>query len=324
MRFVLAMIVFLSHLHWGMKSFGFPFSQISLLDGRAAVYGFFLISGVSISHSYIERPAGYFRRRFLRVYPLYFVAVAFTMALVIFLGPSVEIADGVVASAGWKTTVANFLLLQGFAAITITYNLPLWSLSCEVFYYLLTPLFYRASNSFLYALTALSAGLFLTPNSYLYGFCALKFAWPWLLGFLLVRNQGDLKVALLCALGCALIYIKQNEPCESLRVVTYAMVVLAVLTASQIRLNHMAKIVFDYLGELSYPLYLFHAPLMILFYVRVGIRDAFLFVFLVLLATAGFDWFFDKKLKTWFWKPAVNLFVANATRVSAFLSNPPG
>lgn len=301
LRFLLALIVFTTHLQW-VTDLKFPFLQIYKFDGLSAVFGFFLISGVSVAHSYAERPSGYYTRRFLRIYPLYFVAVVFAHLLIILLGSKVVLANWEIIGSGWKTMTANMFMLQGFAATAVTYNLPLWSLSFEACYYLLTPFLFRARTNLLLGVMAISATLFLFPITFLFGYGALKYAWPWLLGFLLVKDKGNPLIAMLCVPGCALVYFRQSE---TLGALTFMMTVVVVFMAPRIQLARHVRLVFNYLGELSYPFYLFHAPLLILFYVKFGIRDIFLFTFLVLLATAAIDWLFDKKLKPLFWKPLV-------------------
>jgi peptidoglycan/LPS O-acetylase OafA/YrhL len=298
-RFFLALIVFTTHLQW-VTDLKFPFLQIYELDGLSAVFGFFLISGFSVAHSYAKRPSGYYVRRFLRIYPLYFVAVVFAHSLTVLLGNRVVLANWVIQATGWKTSVANIVMLQGFAATAITYNLPLWSLSFEVCYYLVLPFLFRTKPLVALGFVAVSMTLFLFPKTFLLGYGALKYAWPWLLGFLLVKDKGNPWIAILSTGGCALIYFTQHE---SWGVFAFAMTLAALLLAPRIHLPPKLQSIFNYLGEISYPLYLFHSPLLILFYVKFGVRDVYVFTILVLLSTAGIDWFFDKKLKALFWEP---------------------
>lgn len=301
MRFLLALIVFSTHLQWA-TDLRFPFLQLNELHGQSAVFGFFLISGVSVAHSYEKRPAGYYARRFLRIYPLYIVAVVFAQSLVLLVGSKAVLANWEITATGWKTAAANMLMLQGFAATSVTYNLPLWSLSFEAFYYMLPPLLFRVHSSVILCSVACSMVLFCFPQNFLFGYGALKYAWPWLAGFLLAKNKSKPLAACLCALGCVLIYFSQNQTWGC---VTFAATAAAVLTASHVHLSRPVQTAFNYLGEISYPFYLFHAPLLILCYMKLGVRDASVFFALILLSTAALDWLFDKKLKSLFWEPLV-------------------
>lgn len=235
-------------------------------------------------------------------YPLYIVAVVFAQSLVLLVGSQAVLANWEIPATGWKTAVANMLMLQGFAATSVTYNLPLWSLSLEAFYYLLTPLLFRVHSSVILCSVACSMVLFCFPQNFLLGYGALKYAWPWLAGFLLAKNKSKTWTACLCALGCVLIYFSQNQTWGC---VTFAATAAAVLTASHVHLPRPVQTAFNYLGEISYPFYLFHAPLLILCYMKLGVRDASVFFILILLSTAALDWLFDKKLKSLLWEPLV-------------------
>jgi peptidoglycan/LPS O-acetylase OafA/YrhL len=104
------------------------------LGGKAAVLGFLLISGISIGHSYYNSQSGFLKRRFLRVYPLYFFAVLFGVFTQYFLGSPYQLPNINMVAAGIGTSIGNFVLLQGIAVNTITNNGPLWSLGVEFFY----------------------------------------------------------------------------------------------------------------------------------------------------------------------------------------------
>src|SRR5689334_20689842 len=85
LRFALASLVILSHsypLVWGNNTRE-PFSMATggqRTGGELAVEGFFILSGFLITRSwYSARSTGdYLRRRALRIYPGFFVAVAFS------------------------------------------------------------------------------------------------------------------------------------------------------------------------------------------------------------------------------------------------------
>ena len=89
LRFALASIVVFGHLARFVPADSITnkvFIKIGLLDPVEAVICFLIISGFSIAHSYSSRPDGYFRRRALRIYPLYVVGVL--LAIVPFSIPS--------------------------------------------------------------------------------------------------------------------------------------------------------------------------------------------------------------------------------------------
>lgn len=310
LRWALASIVVVTHFRVTFVPDNAVLAEIAALGARAAVMGFFLISGYSIAHSYRVKPQGYFRRRFLRIYPLYFAAIIFTQ-LVVFLAPSPAQCLGHYRfiATGPGTLLANLLLLQNFAAIAITYDLPLWTLSIEVFYYLLAPFFFRQAPLSLAFLTIGSMAFFaLSPaNLPLYGYATLVFLWPWLIGFLLGHGRGGLLLPLvLGGLGAVLVATSRTQTAESLSVVTYLISLILIVIAGSFRLPEALRRVADYLGELSYPLYLFHLPLLIFFFKVAGVRSPLLFLVLVVASTAIFYHLFDQKMKTWFWVPLLN------------------
>ena len=97
---------------------------------------FFALSGFVLVWTARARPVRawrFYRRRFARVYPLYLVTALLSGAAFIAAGRSVTLRE-------WLT---NLPLLQAWApSAEIHYGLTGvgWSLSCEAFFYLLTPL----------------------------------------------------------------------------------------------------------------------------------------------------------------------------------------
>ena len=310
LRWMLASIVLMVHLKDTFVPSNGLLEGLVSFGGKAAVIGFFLISGYSIAHSYGERPEGYFRRRFLRIYPIYGVAVLFTQ-FVVFITPSPAVClDGYAyVSAGFLTSVANLFLLQEFAAIPLTYNVALWTLSIEVFYYVLAPLLYRCPRVVIVLLILVSMLLFQFPlaNQPLYGYVALLFFWPWLLGFLLGRNEGALLLPIILGtMGAALVFTSGRETPEPLSVVTYLVTFAAILVTTRIHLPMLVQKAANLLGDLSYPLYLFHLPLAILFFKDFGMRGLPAFLVCIIGSVAMLWYVFDEKLKRWLWIPLVD------------------
>lgn len=161
LRFFAAGAVFLYHLskdtEWLPKEWFFRY-------GFSGVGFFFILSGFVLAWSY-RRPvkAGeFYIRRFARVYPSHF-AMAFVALLLPVLAAPVTIA-GIFANLG---------LMQAWFldwSIVFSLNAVSWSLSCEGFFYLLTPWlirwFRRASSR---TISTICGGWF--------GVCSLASAW---------------------------------------------------------------------------------------------------------------------------------------------------
>lgn len=132
-RFLLAFVVLIHHIeiYFDFIKGNSKLEFIASFGGKASVLGFLLISGISIGHSFSIKKEGFLKRRFLRIYPLYFFAVLFTVILQYYLGSPYQLPNSNLVSAGIFTSIGNLLLLQGIAVIPIIYNYPLWSLGVE-------------------------------------------------------------------------------------------------------------------------------------------------------------------------------------------------
>ena len=157
MRGLAAIIVVFHHVFTGMPSLfinKYPawlmalFSFISTLNVQAVLF-FFYISGFSICLSVknelpINKKAfnNYVYRRLKRILPLYYFAIVFTLLVGIC---SYQVGRN--ADYGIKNLIGNVLFLQCSNSYAGNWfapygnNGPLWSLSFEMFYYFLLPVF---------------------------------------------------------------------------------------------------------------------------------------------------------------------------------------
>ena len=307
MRFLLATIVYFVHLKpFVQLPVPLLFEQVILFGGKTAVIGFLVISGVSIGYSYRKAKEGYWKRRFLRIYPLYFFAVLLTVLLQHFLGSPYPVQNWTLNAAGWLTNVANFFFLQEFVSITITYNIALWSLSIEVFFYLLVPFLFKLPVQLLY-LMVVSSMFFFTFFHFniLYGYSALVFAWPWLIGFLLSAKQERISIILFLIAGLVIVGTNTTITGEKLSWLTFLIVALILIYSTvAVELPPAVVKIFNYLGELSYPIYVFHLPVYLILS-HIGVRNVWLYCLLMLLSIVPINHVFDHWLKKVFWKPLV-------------------
>ena len=306
-RFVLAMIVMLAHV--SIFTTHSPAALGTLLvafDSKSAVVGFLLISGVSIGYSYRQRPEGYYPRRFLRIYPLYFFAVALGQALVYLVGSPYPMEAFTFRASGWKTGLGNFLLLQDFAVIALPYNVPLWTLSIEVFFYLWAPLLARMRPGVTAALAVASMGVFATGGHlWLYGYLAACYAWPWLTGFLLAYRGWTPATVSLAVAGSFLPLLHPAEIRGPLCWVVIGGTAVVLWSASRLSIPTALRTALNFLGEQSYPLYLFHIPLGLAFYHYAGLRNYWLLVAAILPTVVVLDVVLDRWLKNLLWEPLV-------------------
>jgi peptidoglycan/LPS O-acetylase OafA/YrhL len=269
LRFVLSFSVLLSHIDDNLPEFHNWFFGVG---GVSCVAGFFLISGFSIAHSITLKPQGYLKRRLLRIYPLSITAVIVGVSLV-------KLAGGphYTGMARFETPPTIYVLSELLLINSIVTRVPpvlvtLWSLDCEVIYYVLAPLL-RRLNTLVLALLALgSAGFYLwyTPRYGLwfglYGLPALAMLWVWLLGFIIYRRRLDIGVFALVAISGTYVLWPLEKPPLSALVLGFVVPLLAIAYFGKIAMPARWIPAANYLGEISYPLYLFHFPVISIVY----------------------------------------------------------
>lgn len=308
LRFFLASIVFIGHLGWFADPIRLS-KLFNLFGGKSAVIGFLLISGISVGHSFKMNPNDYFERRFLRIYPLYFFGVLFAALLMVLLPSPYKLPNLTLVASGWETTVSNFFFAQGFLSATISYNNPLWTLSIEVFLYLLTPLLARLPSKVIVLLIVGSMLAFTFPNFNLdlYGYGVALFAWPWLIGFLLSVKNKPTMAAILSLIGIPIVFYGQITH-ESLSWLTYTLTIVIVYYAGKLFLADWLRKIANFFGEISYPLYVLHLPTAIFFFYIAGKQSMWVYIGFVLFVTVILYYVLDRWLKTIFWKPLVRSF----------------
>lgn len=193
LRFIAALLVILNHSAWSRDG---GIVEIQGLEwvarlGRLGVPFFFALSGFVLTWSW--RPGGrvrdFYQRRFARVYPLHAATWAIVALSILASGMTIPTLGGVL----------SLLLLQSWVPDTNTslaVNSVSWTLSCELFFYALTPLLLswlisRPASALRVAASAVGlmtvaailqaeqSGLFSTPNE-------LWFFPPFALGFFLM------------------------------------------------------------------------------------------------------------------------------------------
>lgn len=140
LRAVAAILVVLLHAGGGgLRDLGASGVAFVEMAGRGGVYMFFVISGFSVSASYLAEPAygAYLWRRFWRIAPLYYVWIG-------------VVAAGLVPPAGWAEVFRmpvdayNVLLHLSFLSF-LDYRIANsivgveWSLPIEMVFYLIAP-----------------------------------------------------------------------------------------------------------------------------------------------------------------------------------------
>ena len=204
LRAVAALGVFYFHQHIGAQLALYTHLKwLESTDVFGAVYAvplFFLISGYCIHLSNIrylqnnqELPLRqYFERRLRRIYPPYLVALIFSILVIQLTRGSKHLSLADLAS--------HVFLLQGFTANYFnTVNVVFWTISIEMAFYLLYPIFYylrlHCSINFamLVALAVSSISIFYfffsDQLSYPQMFCVTNIWFGWCCGAFLAEKQ---------------------------------------------------------------------------------------------------------------------------------------
>ena len=285
-RFLMALAVVVYHLSIVRTTASVPL--LDQLGGLGCICGFLAISGYSIAHSVTTQPRGFYARRAWRIMPTYYVGLV--LAILPYWLPDpphpfrIHFPD-------FKTSelVGSLFLVQNWITDKIPIYGPSWTLAIEWWFYVLAPLFIRLPNaviafiivvSIVFQKVALENGMFPVHN-YNWGIPAMMLLWAWLAGFLYYRARRY-SAFLLVLVG----YWAVNR-FSDLSPAAYLIAALAVVVAKTLpRMPAVLARVLNYLGDLSYPLYLVHVPVIAWAGRWTEWRDPYAFIGISLAASA--------------------------------------
>lgn len=309
-RGLAALLVFVAHTQLAQL---FPASDLARVVARVfqwnneAVDLFFILSGFILYYVYGERKADwpkYARARFSRIYPLYLAATAFFLVLA-----AVQyVANGAVSDKlGTVNVLSNLLLVQSWPwpwpALSLNY--PAWSISVEAFLYLFVfpALFYGSrwlsggrtpgAPMLVAGLYGLVAGLWVLHrefdwmvehgdysrgywNAWLRGVCG--FTAGYLLAVLASRwsYRWRLPRAAECLLLAGFVLLLGLRPPGALAGLLFLTPVLiyAASAESSVTTKVLSVRPLVYLGDLSYSIYVWHAPVLAVLSRLFRVRDS--------------------------------------------------
>lgn len=311
-RFFLATWVLFAHTYnFGTAARAMPVPSTNAL---VSVYCFLAISGFSIHHSISAQPLSYAGRRVARILPTHLASV-FLALLAYALGGFI-LFDG--HGNPWPHPsfgewLGCLLLLQAILPIAAAVLFPSWSLSIEVMYYALAPLLQRMVLTVPILLVLVSCAFcFLRPyisqlyiGSDTYGLSAGAMLWAWLAGWLAYAAKEKAWAYVLCVgAGTFAIWI---DPLLSgfFNYASWTAILTLLWFGDTLNIGPRMQSLADYLGELSYPLYIVHYPLLFLVY-NVALKSnpnwnwGILQVCFVGSATIIIYHFIDRPGRSWF------------------------
>jgi len=269
---VLALDVLLYHC-WAIWQAQPVFVFALRLNPMASIISFLLISGYSIAHSITREEHNFFKRRLRRIYPTYFLCLSVAVLAFCTVG---------IPQAPWMQrhtlslygVAGHFVFAQPFFTQSMSNFGPSWNLGVEVLFYMLAPLLLRMRGRFILAMALASAVLYawypfndLLPDAR-GAIAPATLAWAWLLGWLIYRfpqpNIRPLLVLPALLLPAILVMLQPqlvDKPHYSPWMMVLPLVtVFWLVFPTPLVLSPRTRKVLNYLGDLSYPLYLIHWP----------------------------------------------------------------
>lgn len=294
LRFYLAACVASEHLTFFVPAGSFV-TALGRLGPMSRVLGFLFVSGYSIHHSLLRRPDGFYGRRIARIYPLYALCIVFSFIGFYHRGFKVRSLDRKFYKPTFLATLTNLAFLQNWIDKPLQSNEPIWSMSIEVAFYILAPLLVLASNRALIAVILASAAAFVFHqhehfNYFSFergGLPVLFLAWAWVGGFCLYRERSNtLAVAGMIAL-CAVLMNIHTDSTGPYAVTSTCTALCVVAICHRVKLLRRLHRPARFLGDLSYPLYLFHIPVLIWAQIQLHIYNQWGLAALILAVSFG-------------------------------------
>ena len=263
-RFVLAFVVMTGHISSAITMWHGWTKWGLWLNQGSAVFGFLLISGYSIAASLEKNTDRFYVRRIGRIYPIYLVAILFSLAVCLLSQDQITFPNGdVISMPVASQVVAAVFMLQTIVSLPIATNGPLWTLAIEWWNYMLAPLLKKAPSLLIALLAAASLeyDIHQHPSDVsrlVHGQTFLCISWYWLVGFLYYRHRRT-------PWGYVLLFLPVLMAYSSDIFVGRAVIVglLAIALCDEIRISSNLIKLMNWLGDISYPIYVFQIPVML-------------------------------------------------------------
>lgn len=297
-----ALIVLIAHANQVfIAPISMQFYGISGLFAQAAVMIFFVLSGFLIGKSLtrnINKNGSlnfneYIIDRFNRIYPplifsillvlvLYFLSHVFFISKsnLFFFDENLNLArSGFILD--FNSTLSSLFLLNGFFGETISSNPPLWSLSYEVWYYIIAGLVFKFNNKYNIIIFIIITFVLGYLNKYF-----IIYSLVWFSGLILcLVHNNNLKIngllfirnlLLLSIVICSYIYLTKFHPLPKLEILSpdHALILFRLfigfyttLFLYEILNNRMNfTAFFSNSSKYSYTLYIIHFPIFLFSY----------------------------------------------------------
>jgi len=291
LRFFLAGTVALGHFALLVRTDPTGLFGNGYLNPGSSVFGFLILSGFSIAASLDRETGGFYRRRIVRIWPLYLTTIALGVALSLWFPSGVALPKGgVIASASSLSIIASLFMLQTVIGFSIPMVGQIWSLSPEWWHYMIAPALKKVPNLALGIWIVLSLFAYThisTPPNHgieglSHGLPFLMLSWLWITGFLYYRiRETPIGFAVL-ALPSVFVLTLGGFTGAPLFISIFVLVI-----SGEVTIGKRAIKICNFLGDLSFPLYLFHIPAMVIALKLGSNRSVITLASMILLSTAA-------------------------------------
>lgn len=268
LRFFLAACVALGHFSLFVRHDPTHVFGNGILNPGSAVFGFMILSGYSIAASLTRDTKGFYLRRFVRIWPLYIATLAIGIGLAFALPNGFRLPSGdTIPPTQTISIVTSLLMLQTVIGAPLPMVGQIWSLCPEWWHYMIAPLLKKISSTWLVIWVALSFVAFMEiappPGHGIegmsHGLTILVLSWQWVTGFVYFRLKqtpfGFTMLVLPSAVAAALGHFIG---------VPHFIAIFVLVLSEQVNLSKKVVECCDFLGDFSFPLYLFHIPAMVI------------------------------------------------------------
>ena len=321
LRGIAALLVVLYHIHFAQPHLPFEDWSAFFKRGYLMVDLFFVLSGFIISYVYnvpgkpVMKAGPFLVKRLIRLYPLH----VFCLFLYLFLKTLLFLlflASGKPMGNFWQGAdpmmfLAQLFLIHPWLPTASGWNIPSWSIGTEIFAYCLFPFAARtlrkwpgpASAAFLAASLSYYAyvGAHTGSLDVVFGTAPLRCVAGFLLGMLAYQYRWRaaalplLAVSLgqFLALAAILLFLVMRVN-DIVIIPPFLALVMLTWTDTGWLARFLARSPFQFLGEISYSVYLTHVPLLLLLYPltlavgnKLGVDPMALRAFWILFATTA-------------------------------------
>lgn len=268
LRFLLATLVALSHFGVSLPNFN---------QGVTAVVIFYMLAGMVsyklITNQFSNQPLSYYKNRFMRIYPLYFLTLLFAFFIYLlgaksaFISSTPNIADFLA-----NLTIIPLAYYMYTGQDTFTLIPPAWSLGVELQFYLLAPFIVtKRKRVYIFLFVSLCCYIlasFGAINTDIYGYRHIVGVMSiFLLGVLLqkaLHNDKEAKITVASVYFIAvstlvLLYMYNLKAQYNYETLCGIIIGIPILLWIQ-KKSYLPKKIEIFLGSLSYALFLAHFP----------------------------------------------------------------